>query len=116
MLFRSLYRGGVVADGRVIVLPPGESLNPRAYELAACGVFHLSEHRLEVPAIFGDLVPMFTRPVEAERLIRFWLEQDADRTRIAAALPAFVSGHSWTERAATVVADLNSLLMRRRAA
>lgn len=114
----NLYRGSVCVDGQMIVAAPGESLNPRAYELAACGVFTLSASRAESGEVLGDLVPQFHTPAEAERLIRFWLgaDQAADRARIAAALPAFVAGHSWSDRALTVIADLHSLLMRRRAA
>jgi hypothetical protein len=39
-----------------------ESMNPRAYELAACGCFHLSDYRAEVDEMFGESVPMFRNP------------------------------------------------------
>jgi spore maturation protein CgeB len=87
-----------------------ESLNPRAYELAACGVFHLSDERAEVREVFGDLVPTFRSPAEASRLIRSWLADDAGRARVAAALPATVAEASWVARSRTVIADLQRLL------
>jgi spore maturation protein CgeB len=87
-----------------------ESLSPRAYELAACGAFHLSDSRAEVREVFGDLVPTFTTPTEAAALIRLWLADPAGRARVAAALPAAVAEASWTERAKIVLGDLQTLL------
>jgi spore maturation protein CgeB len=88
----------------------GQSLSPRAYELAACGVFHLSDYRPEVAEIFGDLVPTFTSPAEAETLIRRWIADDDGRARVAAQLPACVAEASWVARAATVIGDVQALL------
>jgi len=92
--------------------PPrqGESLSPRAYELAACGAFHLSDDRAEVHEIFGDLVPTFRTPAEAERLIRRWLPDAGARARVSAQLPACVAEASWVERAKTVLGDLRVLV------
>jgi spore maturation protein CgeB len=88
----------------------GESLSPRAYELAACGSFHLSEYRPEVAEVFGDRVPTFTTPVEAAALIRLWLANDQQREAVAAELPACVAEASWVSRATTVLGDLQALL------
>lgn len=93
-----------------------ESLSPRAYELAACGVFHLSEFRAEVPEVFGDLVPTFRTPAEAEALIRLWLHDDAGRVRVAAQLPARVAAASWVDRAGVVLRDIRRLIEATRAA
>ncbi|MGE0460899.1 MAG: glycosyltransferase [Vicinamibacterales bacterium] len=87
-----------------------ESLNPRAYELAACGAFHLSDPRAEVTETFGDLVPTFTTAGEAEALIRQWLADDAGRAAVAAHLPACVAEDSWVHRARQVIGDLRQLL------
>lgn len=87
-----------------------ESLSPRAYELAACGAFSLSEFRAEVPEVFGDLVPTFTTPAEAEAAIRQWVVDDAGRARVSAALPGCVMGRSWTERARLLIGDLARLV------
>ncbi len=86
------------------------SLNPRAYELAACGAFHLSEARQELRDVFGDLVPTFSTPQEAVALIRAWLADPAGRDRIARQLPACVAESSWVARAATVLGDLQRLI------
>jgi len=86
-----------------------ESLNPRAYELAACGAFSLSEYRAEVPERFGELVPTFRTAPEAEALIRTWLEKPTDRAVASTALPMAVAKDSWVHRASTVLDDLLSM-------
>jgi spore maturation protein CgeB len=87
-----------------------ESLNPRAYELAACGCFHLSSDRAEVSEIFGDLVPTFRTAQDCERLIRHWLADDVGRAIVSRQLPETVVGHTWTARAAKMAADLRATL------
>lgn len=93
-----------------------ESLNPRAYELAACGAFHLSGDRAEVRDVFGALVPTFRHPTEASHLMRAWLADPDGRARVTAALPACVAERSWIQRASTVIGDLQGLLASRKAA
>jgi spore maturation protein CgeB len=99
----NLYRQsmGWGKDARRITC--AESLNPRAYELAACGCFHLSDWRPEVREVFGDLVPTFKTPAECESLIHRWLADDSGRTKVAAALPRTVREHSWQARAAAML-------------
>jgi spore maturation protein CgeB len=89
-----------------------ESLNPRAYELAACGVFHVSTDRAEVHEVFGELVPTFTTAAEASQLLRTWLAAPAARAAVAAQLPARVASGSWVARSATIIADVQSLVAR----
>jgi spore maturation protein CgeB len=105
-LYRTLKGWGQTA-GRI---SGAESLSPRAYELAACGAFHLSEDRKEVKEVFGDLVPTFKTPTEAAALIRLWLKDDQGRARIAEQLPACVAEQSWVARAAIVLGDLQRLI------
>jgi hypothetical protein len=85
-------------------------MNPRAYELAACGVFHLSTARQEIAEVFGDLVPTFDTPQEASALIRQWLADDAGRAEVRAQLPGCVAAMSWGARGAQMVDDLTVLL------
>lgn len=87
-----------------------ESLNPRAYELAACGAFHLSTHRAEISEVFGDLVPTFSTAAEASALIRAWLSDDVGRARVQQQLPACVAESSWVERSSRVIGDLQTLV------
>ncbi len=106
----NLYRTSKGFGRHAPKITHAESLSPRAYELAACGSFHLSEYRAEVPEVFGDLVPTFQTPTEAAALIRTWLADEAGRKAVAAALPACVAESSWVERAARVIGDIDALL------
>lgn len=92
-----------------------ESLNPRAYELAAVGAFHLSMPRAEVADVFGPLIPTCATPAEASTLIRRWLADPDGRARVAAQLPACVAEMSWRERSAQVIGDIQTLLEHRAA-
>jgi len=107
----NLYRTSKGWGPRAPSIVHAESLSPRAYELAACGSFHLSEYRAEVPEMFGACVPTFTSPSEAEALIRTWLAKPDERAAVAAKLPACVAEHSWDQRVTTVIGDLQRLLM-----
>lgn len=108
----NLYRQSIGWGDDAPRITHAESLNPRAYELAACGAFSISDFRAEVADVFGGLVPTFTTPQEAESLIRRWLRDDAERARVAAQLPACVAGASWVARAAMVLGDLQTFLPR----
>jgi hypothetical protein len=109
----NLYRA-FAGWGRTARRVTGDSLSPRAYELAACGAFHISAFRSEVPEVFGDLVPTFTAPTEAAALIRTWLADAAGRARVAAQLPACVAECSWVERSTRVIGDLQTLIASHR--
>jgi glycosyl transferase family 1 len=111
----NLYRTSMGWGKNAPVIAHAESLSPRAYELAACGSFHLSDYRSELAEVFGDLVPTFRSPTEAAALMRLWLTDDAGRARIAAQLPACVAEASWVDRAKTVIGDLQQLLVQQAA-
>lgn len=102
----NLYRTSTTYGKDTRRVTHAESLNPRAYELAATGCFTISDARPEVIEKFGDLVPTFTSPAELAALVRRWLADDSGRARIRAALPGCVSGDTWDARAADVERDL----------
>lgn len=86
-----------------------ESLNPRAYELAACGLFFVSDYRAEVPQVFGSAVPTFRTAEELEALLRTWIAAtEATRVARAAQIRDAVARESWTERAREVMAKLTT--------
>ena len=111
----NLYRNLSGWSGKGARITGAESLSPRAYELAACGSFHISDDRAEVKEVFGELVPTFTSPTEAAALIRLWLNQPEKRAEVAAQLPACVAESSWVDRAKTVLGDLSRLLRQQAA-
>ena len=96
----NLYRG---TEGAA-----AESLNPRAYELAADGVFTLSGPRAEVAERFGPLVPTFRTGKELESLVRHFLWNEAARRVAAAGLPERVEHDTYHHRAAALVAHLEA--------
>ena len=87
--------------------PPAESLNPRAYELAADGVFTVAQPRAEQTERFGGSVATFTTPGELEERIRIHLADAWRRRRTAEALPALVAEDTYHHRAAQLVAHLS---------
>ena len=103
----NLFRSSMGFSGSAGRILGSESLGPRAYELAACGAFFVSERRAEIADLFGDLVPTFEGPRELQELLKRWLPDEVGRRRIAAQLPAAVRGHSWVERAKQMVTDLS---------
>jgi spore maturation protein CgeB len=86
---------------------PAESLNPRAYELAADGVFTLSHDRAEVREKFGAGVRTFRTPAFLEATVRSWLWDDAGRQAAARGLPLRVQDDTYHHRAAQLVAHLS---------
>jgi spore maturation protein CgeB len=83
------------------------SLNPRAYELAACGAFTISDRRAEGTALFGETVPTFTTAGELESLVRRYLADPAGRRRYAEQARVRVRGETFDARAAALIAAVN---------
>lgn len=94
---------------------PAESLNPRAYELAACGTRVISEHRAEHVERFADGFNTFLTPVEAETAIRRALAlSDRWRATLSDVVRREVAGDTWSARGGDVVTCLATWTPRRR--
>lgn len=90
---------------------PGEaeSLNPRAYEIAACGGFMLCDDaRPELRDVFGGVAPTYRAgdPSDLARQTRHWLARPDERERVSAAMHQAVLPHTWTQRARTILETL----------
>lgn len=83
-----------------------ESVNPRLFECAASGAFVLSQWRAELDGLTWANVPTFRTPGEMAALVRHYLEYPDERAAIAARLPDAVRGHSYVDRARTIVGIL----------
>lgn len=119
---KSLYEEGSVENSDLprayaackIALNPyrqsstAESMNPRAYELAACGVFQLSDARAEATEVFGDAVPTYRSAAELEALIRHYLAHPEERQAKAEAARIRVQGHTFDRRVADIIATVTS--------
>jgi spore maturation protein CgeB len=111
----NLYRTSRGFGRQAPRIEAAESLNPRALELAASGVFHLSDWRPEVEETFGvgegALVPTFRTPAELEALLARWLSDESGRQEIAARLPACVAGRTYDAMAQQIVMQLTGAAM-----
>lgn len=77
---------------------PAYSLGPRSYELAACGVFQVSDERPELHDVFHGTVPVFGTPAELEGTIRHYLAHEGERLRLAEEQRQAVQGHTFAAR------------------
>lgn len=83
------------------VEPQGDFVNPRTFELAACGAFQLVDHRGLLPALFepGREVVTFDDASALRGLVQHWLDRPAERRRVVDAARARVlAEHTYTHR------------------
>ena len=94
------------------------SLNPRAYETAACGAFQICDgSRPELQDVFGNSVPTFDYgvPWRLEAEIRKWLADDVGRARLAKEARKRVQECSFVNRTRFIVDKLEEYEASRRA-
>lgn len=103
-----LYRGAKIVLNPHRWHPTAESANPRVYEAAAIGAFQISDHRAEIPELFGDAIPTYPPgvPWRLEALIRHYLADDAARRACADEARRRVAEHTFTQRATQIVAAI----------
>ncbi len=68
------------------VNPAGDFVNPRTFEVAACGAFQLVDERSELAELFatGTELAVFRRPEELPEMIEYYLSHEAERKAMAA--------------------------------
>jgi len=101
----NLHRTSQTFGRGVVHVAGAQSLNPRAYELAACGVFQVSDARPEFKEVFGDSVPTFL-PGQLEDVLRAYLLDSPARHYAARQARVAVASHTFAARAAQLLADL----------
>jgi spore maturation protein CgeB len=74
------------------------SLGPRSYELAACGVFQVSDERPELHDVFDGSVPTFSTPAELGALVRRYLASPEERADLAAKQHEAVAPYTFASR------------------
>lgn len=102
----NLYRTSVAFSRQPDHIPYAESLNPRALELAACGVFQVSDYRKEVNETFGPTVPTFRDPVELRAIIDRALGDPRWRRRMAEEARERVRDETYVHRARYLIDKL----------
>ena len=91
--------------------PPAESMNPRAYELAAMRLFSLHEDaRPETREVFGNSVGYFDSgsPISLQAQVVHYLQSDSLRERMAELSWEKVQGHHYDARTASLLAGIDS--------
>ncbi len=86
--------------------PRGDFVNPRTFELAACGAFQLVDVRSLLPPLFraGSELVTFPDAGELRDLVRHWLARPEERVTIAAAGRARVlAEHTYRHRMETLL-------------
>jgi spore maturation protein CgeB len=88
--------------------PDGDFVNPRTFELAACGAFQLVDHRTLLPDLFsGEEVASFKTFDRLPELIGRWLGDPDARTAAAlAARRRVLAGHTYVHRMKEMLAHL----------
>jgi len=103
----NLHRSPQTTMTQQAIADRAESLNPRCYELAACGTFWVSDPRAELEDVFGPgVVPTFRDAGELTELLAYYLDRPEERQARAAALQAAVAPHTFDARAALLLETL----------
>lgn len=98
-LYRQLEGWGAPGARRV---GGAESLNPRAYELAACGCFQISDERAEIAERFSG-ISTFQTAEQLGGLVREFLADDYTRQVCAQSSVRDVAGHTFADRATHLI-------------
>lgn len=103
---------GIYASARICLNlhrahPDAQSLNPRAYELAACGAFTVTDHRAEGEALFSWSQPMVSSADSLAHVIRESLADADFREVCAAEARRRVQAETFDARAATLLAAVH---------
>lgn len=101
----NLHRSSTTYARHAARVAHAESANPRVYELAACGLFQVSDYRAEIHELFDDAVPTFTADHLGD-LVRTYLQDSPSRHAAARAARDHIRPHTFAARAAQVLADL----------
>ncbi|GKS59176.1 CgeB family protein [Nitrospira sp.] len=88
--------------------PDGDFVNPRTFELAACGAFQLVDARALLPELFRPHeVATVAAPAELPAAIRRWLENVHDRTAmIQAARSRVLADHTYVHRVRQMLSEI----------
>ncbi|MBH0206598.1 MAG: glycosyltransferase [Nitrospira sp.] len=88
--------------------PQADFVNPRTFELAACGAFQLTDERALLPDLFTDEeIVRFRHAEDVPALIRMWLDDPSGRRTIAeAARKRVLREHTYGHRMKQLLAAI----------
>lgn len=94
----NLYR----REAEHVDLIDGLAMGPREVEMAACGLFFLRDPRPEGDEVLS-MLPTFATPEDASEQIRYWLDHEPERDKLAAQAAEAVAGRTFTNHAAALL-------------
>lgn len=86
--------------------PMKDFVNPRTFEIAACGAFQLADHRSGLPEMFkiGEEIEVFHTVEELRDKIAYYLPRPGEREKIAkAGMRRVLKEHTFVHRLATMM-------------
>lgn len=88
--------------------PQADFVNPRTFELAACGAFQVTDERALLPDLFTDEeIVRFRRTEDVPALIRMWLDDPSGRRTVAeAARQRVLRQHTYGHRMKALLAAI----------
>ncbi|HET7057483.1 MAG TPA: glycosyltransferase [Nitrospiraceae bacterium] len=88
--------------------PDGDFVNPRTFELAACGAFQIVDDRTLLPEVFTtEQILTFRRPDDLVPLVRQWLRDEVGRRHMAnAARQRVLAEHTYGHRMRQLLAQI----------
>lgn len=100
----NIYRREAAADDFV----EGWAMGPREVEMAACGLFYLTEERGENREVL-PMLPTFSGPADFSEKLRWWLARDDLRDEVAAKAQAAIADRTFTNNARFVMERLTAI-------
>ena len=98
------WRGDIDKDEGMIETDAAWSINPRAFEIAACGAFQLSDgKRPELAETFGDSVATYKDGSDMQAKVDYFLAHDAERTAMALEAKWRIRNCRFVDRAEQIV-------------
>jgi spore maturation protein CgeB len=97
------------------VNPHGDFVNPRTFEIAACGAFQLTDYRSDLPDLFqpDTEIAVFHKAEDLPRLIEHYMTHDDERQTIAArARDRVLREHTYVHRMESALRFCEELLPR----
>jgi spore maturation protein CgeB len=88
--------------------PDADFVNPRTFELAACGAFQIVDNRALMPDVFSnEQMVTFGQPEDLVPHVRAWLRDDSGRKEIAeAARQRVLAEHTYVHRMRQLLAQI----------
>jgi len=98
------WMGDLKTDEGTLKSGAAYSLNPRAFEIAACGAFQLcDDQRPELKEVFGDSVATYSNKADMLDKIRYYLAHAIEREQMAAMAHERVKDCAFVNRAQDIL-------------